>query len=65
MSDFDRIVEGFSKKDGDSPVISVSPDGLITALKPGRAAVVAQTGKFKVERQVIVDTFFDSAQRIK
>jgi len=53
----ERIVDGFSEKDGDSPVISVSPSGLVTALEPGRAAVVAQTGKFKVERQIIVRTF--------
>lgn len=53
----EQIINGFTRTEGDSPSISVSSNGLITALKPGRAAVVAHVGKLKVERQLIVIAF--------
>lgn len=51
----DRVVDGLSIVDQDSPVVTVSSDGLVTAAEPGTADVVAQTADHVAIRRIVVE----------
>jgi len=51
----ENIINGITTTSGDSPVISVSADGLVTALQPGSAEVVAtNNGKTAIRRITVI-----------
>jgi len=51
----ENIINGIATTPGDSPVISVSVDGLVTALQPGSAEVVAtNNGKTSIRRITVI-----------
>ncbi|CAC9453415.1 hypothetical protein BSPLISOX_74 [uncultured Gammaproteobacteria bacterium] len=52
----ENIINGITTTPGDSPVISVSADGLVTALQPGAAEVVATNNGKTAVRRITVRT---------
>lgn len=50
----ERLVQGLHVSDGDSPVLSVGSDGLLTARQPGVADVVVRNGGVSSVRRVRV-----------
>lgn len=54
----ERIVDGLSTVDGDSPVIHVSPTGVIRALQPGIAVAVASNNGVITTRRVTVEAMY-------
>ena len=50
----ENIVDGLNITSGDSPVIDVSPDGVITARKPGTAEVLANNNGQTALRRITV-----------
>jgi hypothetical protein len=50
----ERIVQGLAVTEGDSPVLAVSPDGLLVARQPGTADVVAGNHGASAVRRVTV-----------
>ena len=58
----ENIVNGVTITSGDSPIISVSADGMITALKPGEAEIVAtNNGKIAIRRVEVIAAKVDDA----
>lgn len=52
----ERVADGLSIVEQDSPVIRVSSDGLLTAAEPGRADVMAENGDHLVIRRIVVES---------
>jgi uncharacterized protein YegL/pimeloyl-ACP methyl ester carboxylesterase len=50
----ENMVDGLTVTEGDSPAISVSSEGLITAAQPGEAEVVSSYGPYIAVRRVLV-----------
>lgn len=50
----EKIVNGVTTTNGDSPVFSVNTEGLITAKQPGEAEVVATNSEVSVSRRILV-----------
>ncbi len=50
----ENIVDGLTTTPGNSPVFSVSSDGVIAALRPGEAEVVATNSDVSVSRRILV-----------
>lgn len=57
----ENVVDGLSVTPGDSPVIKVSSEGLVTALAPGEADVVATNNGFFTVRRIRVSEILSFA----
>lgn len=50
----EKIVDGLERKEADSGSIDISENGLLSALKPGEAVVVAHVGDFTTGKRISV-----------